>query len=313
MWNLEQPYNPISRFYRQRFGEKVYKISVATAGTCPNREGLRGMKVCNFCDQWGSAAYARNLGKPLLEQILEVKERVGRARGAHKFVVYFQAYTTTFASVKRLAQDFETALGVDDVVGIVVGTRPDCVSDGFIELIREYSEKTFLAVEMGVQSLDNKVLDWMRRGHTAESSLKALQRIRAGTTLVNLGIHLIFGSPDESDEDAKQTAIEINKWPVENVKLHHMHVLKGTPLEVEFEHGDFTPLDREAYFRRCAIFLQYLRPDISVHRLAALSSRWDELVAPAWTTDRMGNYQAMLDYLRKHNQFQGQLVNGAQM
>ncbi len=307
MWNLEQPYNPISHFYKERFGAKVYKVSVATAGTCPNREGLRGMKTCNFCDQWGSAAYAENLGKPLLEQIHTVKDRVQKARNAEKFLIYFQAYTTTFQSVRRLALDLEQALDVEGVVGAVIGTRPDCVSDGFVELCREFSARTFIAVEMGVQSLNDSSLEWMRRGHSASLSLKSLNKIRNGAPKVNLGAHFIFGSPGETNEEVTQTAKEINQWPIENVKLHHLHVLKGTPLEVEYTEGRFEPLEREVYFKRCALFLQYMRPDINVHRLSAQSSRWDELVAPAWTADRMGNYQGMIDFLRDNNMYQSQL------
>src|SRR5262249_4161142 len=133
------PYYPISRFYKERFGTKVYKISVAVADTCPNREGLKGMQTCNFCDQWGSFAYAENLEKPLRRQIEETKAMIASKRKADKFLVYFQAYTTTFAKVSRLREQFEIAMSYGDVVGIVVGTRPDCVSDAFLELCDEYS------------------------------------------------------------------------------------------------------------------------------------------------------------------------------
>src|ERR1700747_1849592 len=124
------PYNPISRFYRERFNAKVYKISVAVAETCPNREGLKGMQTCNFCDQWGSAAYQQNLRKPLLRQIAEVREVLREKRGAEKFLVYFQAYTTTFSKAQALKDQLEAALEFPGVVGLVIGTRPDCISAG---------------------------------------------------------------------------------------------------------------------------------------------------------------------------------------
>src|SRR5262245_30531599 len=127
------PYNPISRFYRERFQAKVYKISVAVAETCPNREGLRGMQTCNFCDQWGSAAYHENLQKPLKQQIDEVKQTLIKKRGAEKFLVYFQAYTTTFSKAQKLREQLNEALACDGVVGLVIGTRPDCLSSGFLE------------------------------------------------------------------------------------------------------------------------------------------------------------------------------------
>jgi hypothetical protein len=306
MVNEPIPYYPISRFYQERFGTKVYKISVSVAETCPNREGLRGMQTCNFCDQWGSAAYKQNLEKPLSQQIVEVRDILARKRGAKKFLVYFQAYTTTFSKVSNLREQFELALSYPDVVGLVVGTRPDCLSQAFYETCNEMASRTFMAVELGVQSFDNEVLKWMRRGHTGEQSLRAIHNLAGKCPKVNLGVHLIFGSPGESDDDAVKTAQLINTLPLQNVKLHHLHVLKDTPLAEDYARGEFVPLDQEAYFARCCAFLQHLREDIAVHRLSALSSRWDELVAPAWSSYKMQTYQRMLSFMRERGAFQGQ-------
>lgn len=305
---LEIPYYPISRFYRETFGTKVHKISVAVAETCPNREGIRGMKTCNFCDQWGSAAYAKNLEKPLSQQIEEVRQVVREKRRAEKFLIYFQAYTTTFSRVSKLREQFELALSYDDIVGIVVGTRPDCISQAFLETCNEMAKRTFMAVELGVQSFDNPTLEWMRRGHTGEDSIKALQKIAAQCPDVNLGVHLIFGNPGETEDMVIETARKINAMPIHNVKLHHMHVLKNTALAEDYYAGQFSPMDQETYFKHCMVFLQHLRKDIAVHRLAAFSSRWDELVAPAWTTFKMEMYQGMLNFMRKHGASQGQHV-----
>lgn len=303
------PYNPISRFYQAQFGAKVYKISVAVAETCPNREGLRGMKTCNFCDQWGSAAYADNLNRPLRDQIERVRSVIREKRGAEKFLVYFQAYTTTFERVAKLRTQFEIALSYEDIVGLVVGTRPDCLSDSLFELWNETAAKTFLGVEMGVQSFDDEQLVWLRRGHTGAQSVRALERIAKNCPRVNLGLHLIFGLPGETDAQIIETAKRVNDLPIQNVKLHHLHVLKGTELEQQFARGEFAPIDRETYFERCRLFLQHLRPDIAIHRLAAFSSRWDELVAPAWTSHKMQTYQDMLDYMGDRGSFQGQLFD----
>jgi radical SAM protein (TIGR01212 family) len=302
------PYYPISQFYRERFGMKVHKISVAVADTCPNREGLRGMQTCNFCDQWGSAAYAKNLEKPLQEQIEEVRETVRLKRRAEKFLVYFQAYTTTFSKVSKLREQFELALSYPDVVGLVVGTRPDCVSGAFLEACNEMSKRTFMAVEMGVQSFDNEMLKWMRRGHTIEQSEKAIELIASKCPDVNLGIHLIFGNPGETAETVIEAAKRTNLMPIQSVKLHHMHVLKNTPLAADFAAGLFTPMEQQQYFHHCTLFLQHLRKDIAVHRLAAFSSRWDELIAPKWTTFKMEMYQGMLSYMRERGAYQGQHV-----
>ncbi|MGZ3723269.1 MAG: TIGR01212 family radical SAM protein [Bdellovibrionales bacterium] len=302
------PYNPISRFYRERFQAKVYKISVSVAETCPNREGINGMQTCNFCDQWGSAAYAKNLQKPLLQQIEEVRAVLTEKRGAEKFLVYFQAYTTTFSSAQKLRDQLAMALDCEGVVGLVIGTRPDCISHGFLETCHELSQKTFIALELGVQSFNNDILKWMRRGHTAEQSLKALDKITAACPDVNLGAHMIFGAPGETDEMAIEAAKILNSHKVHSTKLHHLHVLKDTPLAEDYARGEFEPLDREAYFQRCTLFLQHLRPDIAVHRLSAFSPRWDELVAPAWTSYKMKTYQDMLDFMKERGAYQGQNV-----
>jgi radical SAM protein (TIGR01212 family) len=300
------PYYPISQYYRELFGTKVHKISVAFADTCPNREGLKGMQTCNFCDQWGSAAYKQNLESPLTEQIERIRATLKEKRKAEKFLIYFQAYTTTFSKVSRLREQFEVALSYPDVVGLVVGTRPDCLSAAFFDSCNEMSERTFMALEFGVQSFDNEALKWMRRGHTIEESVKAIERTHRECPKVNLGIHLIFGNPNETDELILETARRCNELPIQNVKLHHMHVLKDTPLADDYAAGTFVPVEQEEYFRRCALFLQHLRPEIAVHRLSAFSPRWDELVAPAWSSYKMQTYQGMLAFMAKQGAFQGQ-------
>jgi radical SAM protein (TIGR01212 family) len=266
------------------------------------------MQTCNFCDQWGSAAYAQNLQKPLATQIEEVRKTLIEKRGAEKFLVYFQAYTTTFSRASRLREQLWQSLETPGVVGVVIGTRPDCVSSGFLETCNELSEKTFVSVEMGVQSFDNSILKWMRRGHTGEDSIAALQKITRECPAVNLSAHLIFGGPGETHEMAIASARRINDLSIHSVKLHHLHVLKDTPLAEEYARGEFQPLEREVYFERCSLFLQHLRSDIAVHRLAAFSPRWDELIAPAWTSYKMKTYQDMLEHMRVRGAYQGQHV-----
>ena len=161
---------------------------------------------------------------------------------------------------------------------------------------------------MGLQSFDEQILSWMRRGHTAAQSVKAIDQIAAACPAVNLGVHLIFGAPGETDKMAVEAALRINALPVQNVKLHHLHVLKDTPLADEYARGQFAPLEREAYFLRCCLFLQHLRADIAVHRLSAFAPRWDELIAPAWTSYRMKTYQDMLGFMHERGAFQGQNV-----
>lgn len=292
-----RPYHPISNFYKEKFGGKVFKVPVALAEDCPNRMGLKGMKICIFCDVHGSFAYPENATKVLRDQIDDHMERVGKRTNAQKFLIYFQAYTTTFTQLKRLKDAFEIALSYPEVVGLVVGTRPDCLSDAVLDFWHATSLKTFLAVEIGAQSFDNKQLAWMHRGHTAEQTVQAVHRISKRCPQVDLGIHLMFGWPEETLEDVMRAANICNSLPIQNVKLHNLHVLTQTPLQEIFERGEFKPADFERYCELVSHFLGHLDKRIAVHRLAALASRQEELVAPEWAKYRMRNYQAILDYM----------------
>ncbi len=300
-----KPFYPVSEFYKEKFGEKVFKIPVALAGRCPNMKDGSGLKTCIFCDEWGSFAYPQNQEKTLREQIELHRKTVGERYNTKKFFVYFQAYTTTYTQVQRVREAFEVALSYEDVVGIVIGTRPDCLSPALLETFNAMSERTFMAVELGVQSFDDQQLNWMRRGHSAEQSKKAIERIKRECPEVNLGIHLMFGWPNETLEDMIETAKICNDLKIDNVKLHNLHVLKNTDLEKEFNQGDFKPVEINDYAEMVSTFLAHLSPDIAVHRLVATASRWEELVGPAWTRNKMKNYQFMLDYMRDHKVIQG--------
>ena len=301
---LGLPYRPISEFYVERFGAKVYKIPVSVVDDCPNRRGLRGMQTCVFCDVWGSAARSEAMLMPLKSQIETFHELIQRRYKASHFLVYFQAYTNTFTKVEALRANFETAKSFPFVQGFVVGTRPDCLSKSVLALWQEMHEQSFVAVELGVQSFDNSQLEFMRRGHTREQSLKAIETIHRETN-VDLGIHLMFGQPQETDAQIIETARICNDLPITNVKLHNLHVLKNTPLEGLYQQGGFKPIERDLYARRVQLFLEHLSPRLFIQRLAAFASRPDELIAPAWTADKMRTHQSLIDHLRAHASYQG--------
>lgn len=305
---LGLPYHTISDHYNKLFGEKVYKIPVSVVDDCPNRRGLKGMQTCVFCDVWGSAANKESLTMELRTQIETYKEKISKRYSSKAFLVYFQAYTNTFTKVSALRNNFDIALSYPWVKGFTLGTRPDCLSKSVLDLWQEYHERSFVAVELGVQSFFNDQLEFMRRGHTAEASLEAIHKI-ASNTKVDLGIHLIFGNPGETDETIVKTAEIVNTLPITNVKLHNLHVLKETPLEEMYHRGEFMPIDRDTYAHRVELFLQHLSPRFALHRLAAYSSRWDELIAPEWTKDKMGTHQYIIDYLRARKSYQSQLLS----
>ena len=301
---LGKPYFPISAVYKRRFGGKVVKIPVSIAATCPNRAGINGMKTCIFCDDHGSFAYPESQNDELSLQIERHRAKVNLRSNASQFLIYFQAYTTTFTQIGRLKAGFDLALSHADVAGLVVGTRPDCLSQAVLQTWKDYGERTFVGVELGVQSFDDDQLTWMRRGHTARQSILGIERV-AREAKVDVGIHLIFGWPTETDKQLIETARLCNDLPISNVKLHNLHVLRNTPLADLHASGDFDPLGIEEYARRTALFLEHLSPRIAVHRLAALSSNWKELVAPDWTRHKMKSYQTIVDWMNAHGIRQG--------
>lgn len=299
------PYYPISQFYSHRFGGKVYKIPVSVVDNCPNRMGLKGMETCVFCDVWGSAAKSESFSMTLNEQIAKYHSAIHKKYKADHFLVYFQAYTNTFTKITSLRENFNQALSYDFVKGLVIGTRPDCLSPAVLQLWTEFHDRSFVAVELGVQSFFDDQLKFLRRGHTRAQSLEAIHKISQNTP-VDLGIHLMFGNPGETDEQIIETAEIINHLPITNVKLHNLHVLKHTPLEEMYARGEFIPIEREAYAQRVKLFLKHLSPRIAIQRLAALSSRHDELIGPRWTTDKMGTHQYIIDTIRTDHSYQSQ-------
>lgn len=299
-----QRFFPLSEHYRRRFGCKVYKVGVSVAQTCPNRKGLKGMSVCVFCDEWGSAAYPSEATLPLGEQIRVNRERIRRRYRAEKFLVYFQAYTNTFERITRLEHWLHEALAEDDVVGVVLGTRPDCLSPTVLKLLDRVSRRAFVSVEVGVQSLDDAQLDFLARGHDAAASLSALERLARWPGIESCA-HLIFGLPGETDAQLADTARVLSALGVQGVKLHNLHVLAGTPLQGLYDEGGFRPVSLEAYAHKVRVFLEHLAPHVPVHRLNAVASRWEEVVAPDWAREKLRPTQHILDHLARHDSWQG--------
>ncbi len=302
------PYYPISEHYIKTFGQKVYKIPIVTVNTCPNRMGLKNMKPCVFCDEWGSAAHEEAFQLNLIEQIQKYRQRISNNVNAFKFLIYFQAYTSTFTKIKAFNNQITQALQFPDVVGIVIGTRPDCISSAALNIFEYYSTKTYFSVEIGVQSIFDHHLSFLQRGHQHKSTKIALKKLSEFEKL-NIGIHLIFGLPNETDNEIIQTAQWINSMPIHNVKLHNLHVLKNTPLAELFSKKLFKPLELDEYTYRVSLFLQHLSPQVAVHRLSAIAARQNELIAPQWTKEKMMVYQHILNYLNSNQIIQGQFMN----
>jgi len=310
-WN-GLPYLPISQHYLQIFQEKVYKIPLAIADDCPNRLGLKGMKTCIFCDEWGSAARSEALSLQLKDQIEKYHQHYAQKYHAKIFLAYFQAYTSTFLKIQSLKENIKIALSYPFMKGVSIGTRPDCLSQAVLNYWNELAQDYYVSIEFGVQSFQDHQLNFLRRGHTNSDTLDAiLKTAQFGKGKFHIGIHLMFGLPNETDEDVVRAAEMCNQLPIQGVKLHHLHVLKNTPLEQMYESGEFSPVDFQTYAHRVQLFLEYLSPLIHIERLAAYSSRWDELIAPDWTKNKMMTHQHIIDLLRKNQSYQSRFYSPA--
>ncbi len=302
---MDLPFFPQSQFYKQKFGFKVQKIPLTIASTCPNRMGLKGMTTCVFCDEWGSSAYPEQRELSLTEQIDAKLQMLAVKRRAENFLAYFQTYTSTFLGVQKMRESFDMVLANPAVKGIIIGTRPDCLSKGVFELINEYQLKTYVSVELGVQSFENHQLEFLRRGHTGEQSIKAVRLLNEFTT-ADVGIHMIFGLPNETDAEIIRAAELISKEKISSVKIHNLHVLKNTPLAEMHARGEFVPDTLEEYSRKVILFLQHLSPEICVERLVALSSHWEELIAPEWNKHKLKTRNFIIAQMVAANAVQGQ-------
>ena len=304
---VKETYFPISRHYKKLFGNRVFKIPVSIVDTCPNRMGLKKMQTCIFCDEWGSAAYKDSFEKTLHEQIQSYYAKLSQKYHADQFLVYFQAYTNSLTGVQKLREYYEIALSYPFVRGIIVGTRPDCLSPALLRLWQEFSERCYFSVELGVQSFFEEQVRFLRRGHAAQKSIAAIYQIHQQCPQIEIGIHFIFGLPGESDEHIIESAKITNSLPIANVKLHNLHVLKNTGLEELYRKKQFEPIELKEYARRCGLYLAHLSPHIPVHRLGALAPRWDELIAPEWNRYKMKVFQEILTEINALGIKQGQL------
>ncbi len=271
-------YNQFAEELRSRFGCRVQRISVDAGFTCPNRDGSVGTQGCIYCSSRGAGAPGIARGRSVAEQLLADKEFLGRRYHAAKFLAYFQAFSNTYGPVERLRSLYDEALAVPDIVGLIVGTRPDCLPPTVLDLLAQYSRKTYLWLELGLQSSQDKSLAWIGRGHDVACFTDAVRGAKARG--IRVCTHVIFGLPGESRAEMLATAGFLNGLGVDGVKLHHLHVLKDTELAKRHEAGSIGLMEQEEYVGLVCDFLERLAPTTLIHRLVGDGSR--DLIAPRW-------------------------------
>jgi hypothetical protein len=273
-------YNTFSAELKRIFGCKVQRISVDAGFSCPNRDGRLDTQGCIFCGGHGSGSYGIRRELDIVAQLEDGKEVMVRKYRAERFIAYFQAYSSTYAPLDQLRPLFAAALSVPDMVGLIVATRPDCLPDDVLDLLAELSAETYFWLELGLQSMHDRSLTLLNRRHDHACSVSALERARAR----NLKVcgHVIIGLPGESRGEMLAMAGELNRLGVDGVKLHLLHVMKGTELAQMYGRGEITVLDRDEYVGLVCDFLERLDPAILIHRLTGDGGH-DNLVAPLWS------------------------------
>lgn len=273
-------YNPFSDELKREFGCRVQRISVDAGFSCPNRDGTLDTQGCIFCGGHGSGSYGIIRELSIENQLEDGKEIMRRKYKAERFIAYFQAYSNTYATVDHLRALFDKALNVPDVVGLIVATRPDCLPDDVLEYLQELSRTTYLWLEIGMQSIHDKSLEILNRKHNHSCTVDAV--LRAKLRGLRVCAHVILGLPGECREEMLDIAGELNRLEVDGVKLHLLHVMKGTRLAEMYGRGELQVLEREEYAGMVCDFLERLDPRILIHRLTGDGGQ-DNLVAPLWS------------------------------
>lgn len=275
-------YNDFSGFMASHFPCKIQKISVNAGFTCPNRDGTKGYGGCTYCNnQTFNPSYC-SAGKPVGQQVREGVAFFARKYPKMKYLAYFQAYTNTYAEVEKLKSMYEEALGVENVVGLVIGTRPDCMPDSLLDYLETLNRQTFLLVEYGIESADNATLRRINRGHTFECAADAVERTSARGILA--GGHVILGLPGETREDMiGQAEKKISALPLATLKLHQLQLVRGTKMAQEYgEHPErFRLYGADEYIDLAIDYVERLRPDIVIERFVSQSPK-ELLIAPDW-------------------------------
>ena len=277
----EISYNDLSAYLSAHFTYKVQKISLNAGFTCPTRDGTVGYGGCTYCNnQTFNPAYCKT-EKAVTEQLEEGKQFFARKYPEMKFLAYFQAYTNTYAELEELKRMYEEALQVKDVVGIVIGTRPDCMPDTLLDYLEELNQRTFLIVEYGVESTDNDTLKRINRGHTFEVAEEAIRK--TATRGIRVGAHIILGLPGETNDQLIKQASVLSALPLTTLKLHQLQLIKGTRMAHEFEMQpeDFHLYSADDYIDLVIDFVEHLRPDIVLERFVSQSPK-ELLIAPDW-------------------------------
>ena len=291
-----------SRFLTERFGGRVYRVTVDAGFTCPNVDGSVALGGCVYCDNRSFSPNRRLPRRTVRDQVRRGIEILSQRYHADRFLAYFQAATNTYAPLEKLRRLYDEALEHPQLVGLVIGTRPDCVGDDVLDLIESYSRRMYVSLELGLQTIHDRSLDWMNRGHHADAFFDAVRRC-AGRSF-EVCAHVILGLPGESRADMLATAEALASLPIHAVKIHNLHVVKDTPLEKMHQAGAVRMMELDEYVSVTCDFLERLPPHVVIERLNG-DAPPDYLVAPAWCLEKQRILMALDEELKRRDSWQG--------
>ena len=298
----QKRYNDLNSYLRNIFGCRVQKITIDAGLTCPNRDGTISSSGCIYCNIRGSGTGAHANGLTVAQQLSNGKKVLSKRYKAKKFIAYFQSFSNTYAPLQQLKHLYEEALAVDDIVGLSIGTRPDCVDDPVLDLLQDYAKRYLVWIEYGLQSARDETLAFINRGHDVRCFRDAVEKTK--NRGVKICAHVILGLPRETRRDMLQTADTIAKLGLDGVKLHMLYVIKGTRLETLFQRGEFKCLEQQEYVDRVCDFLERIPAKIVVQRLTGDPHR-PELAAPAWSLEKTETLKLIRTTLEKRDSWQG--------
>lgn len=301
-WNNSKRHYDFKSFLINKFGCKVYKLQIDAGFTCPNRDGTLSTGGCAYCDGRGSRLRQQGPLPSVSEQIERGKEYYIKHRKAGKFIAYFQTFTNTYGPYEKLKSIYDEALAQDDVEGLAVGTRPDCVPDKVLDLFEEYARNYHVWVEYGLQSIHEKTLKSINRGHGPEAFLDAIRRTAERN--INICTHIIVGLPGETREDILETARVVAGLPINGIKIHLLLALKGTAIGDLYEKGELRMMEKEEYVRTVCDILEILPPEMVIQRLTADGYR-DIYLAPQWGINKMDVLNSIDRELERRDTYQG--------
>ena len=302
----EKPYHSLDYMLRERFGEKVYKVTLNGGMSCPNRDGKLGTRGCIFCSAGGSGDFAADSSLSITEQIDSQISILSAKRPIHKYIAYFQAFTNTYAPVEYLEKIFTEALAHPGIAALSIGTRPDCLGEDVTALLSRLNRQKPVWVELGLQTIHEKTAAYIRRGYPLSCFEDAVRRLRKED--LEVIVHTILGLPGESTQDILNTMEYLNHQDIQGIKLQLLHVLRGTDLASDYEKGLFCTYERDEYISLVISCLEHLRPDIVIHRITGDGPK-DLLIAPLWASRKREVLNLLHHQMKENHNYQGRQTN----